>query len=106
MDANQLLIEIGKRVYWRRKHLGLTQEQVAEAMGVSLQMISNLELGKKAIRPDNLVKLCNVLGTSADYILTGNFYGVDSDGLVKSINALTPRELEAVTLLVERLAQN
>ncbi len=86
--------------------MGLTQEQVAEAMDVSIQMISNLELGKKAVRPENLIKLCSVLDTSADYILTGSFYGVESDKLVKSINALTPREQEAVTLLVERLTQN
>jgi len=97
---------MGKRIYERRKHLGMTQEQVAEDMDVSVQMISNLELGKKAIRPENLVKLCNTLKTSADYILTGSFYGVGSDKLVKSINALTPREQEAVTLLVERLTRN
>jgi len=97
---------MGKRVYERRKHLGLTQEQVSEAMDVSVQMISNLELGKKAIRPENLVKLCNILKTSADYILTGSFYGAGSDELIKSINALTPKEQEAVMLLVERLARN
>jgi len=106
MEEKRLLVEIGKRVSVRRKYLGLTQEQVAGAMEVSAQMISNLELGKKAIRPENLVKLCNILDTSADYILTGSFYGVESDKLVKSINALTPREQEAVTLLVERLSQN
>ena len=44
-----LLKEIGNRIYERRKYLKLTQEQVAEKMGVSVQMISNLELGKKAI---------------------------------------------------------
>lgn len=106
MEGNHLLVEMGKRVCERRRYLGLTQEQVAGAMNVTVQMISNLELGKKAIRPDNLVKLCNTLKTSADYILTGNFYGAGSDGLVKSINTLTPKEQEAVTLLVERLSRN
>ncbi len=72
MGNEQLLRDIGQRILERRKELHLTQESVAEKMDVSLQMISNLELGKKAIRPENLVKLCNVLQISADYILCGS----------------------------------
>ena len=71
MGDEKLLCEIGIRINGRRKELGLTQEQLAEKMDVSIQMISNLELGKKAIRPENLVKLCTVLNVSADYILRG-----------------------------------
>ena len=71
MGDDKLLKEIGARINARRKELGLTQEMLAEQMEVSVQMISNLELGKKAIRPENLVKLCNVLRVSADYILRG-----------------------------------
>ena len=68
MGDEKLLKEIGVRINARRKELGFTQEQLAEQMEVSIQMISNLELGKKAIRPENLVKLCSVLNISADYI--------------------------------------
>lgn len=71
MGDEKLLREIGQRINNRRKELKLTQEQLAEKMEVSVQMISNLELGKKAIRPENLVKLCGVLSVSADYILMG-----------------------------------
>ena len=71
MGDEILLREIGARINARRKKLKLTQEQLAEAMDVSVQMISNLELGKKAIRPENIVKLCSVLGVSADYVLRG-----------------------------------
>ena len=47
-------------------------KKIADLMDVSIQMISNLELGKKAIRPENLVKVCVILGVSADYILCLN----------------------------------
>ncbi len=69
MSDKVLLQEMGKRIFMRRKSLGLTQEQVAERMNVSMQMISNLELGNKAIRPENLKRLCEVLRVSADYLL-------------------------------------
>lgn len=72
MGDEKLLKEIGVRINTRRKELKLTQEMLAEQMDVSIQMISNLELGKKAIRPENLVKLCNALNVSADYILRGS----------------------------------
>lgn len=65
------LKDIGSRIVNRRKELNYTQEQIAEQMNVSIQMISNLERGNKAIRIDNLVKLCSILDVSTDYILTG-----------------------------------
>ena len=71
MGDEKLLREMGARICARRRELHLTQEALAEQMDVSLQMISNLELGKKAIRPENLVKLCQVLSVSADYVLLG-----------------------------------
>lgn len=45
---------MGMRISGRRKELNLTQEKLAERMGVSLQTISCIELGKKAIRPETL----------------------------------------------------
>ena len=51
MGDEKLLREIGIRINMRRRELRLTQEQLAEAMDVSVQMISNLELGKKLFVP-------------------------------------------------------
>ena len=68
---DRLLINIGNRICARRRALGYTQEQIADMMDVSIQMISNLERGNKAIRIDNLLKICQILRVSTDYILTG-----------------------------------
>ena len=51
------LKKIGVRIVERRKELKLTQEQIAERMNVSIQMISNIERGNKAIKIENLLKL-------------------------------------------------
>lgn len=61
MSETAFLKEMGQRIMLRRKSLRLTQEELAEKIDVSTQMISNLELGKKAIRPENLAKVCDVL---------------------------------------------
>ena len=71
MGDTELLRDIGRRVCERRQEMKLTQEQVADQMDVSTQMISNLELGKKAIRPENLLKISRILKISSDYLLSG-----------------------------------
>lgn len=101
MADKELLESIGKRINERRKYLSLTQEQIAESMGVSVQMISNLELGKKAIRPENLVKICSVLGISSDYILTGKKNKDDKNILTNKINLLSSTDYKMIEILVD-----
>lgn len=102
MGDEKLLKEIGARVNARRKELRLTQEALAECMEVSVQMISNVELGKKAIRPENLVKLCDALDVSADYILRGT--RADWEG-IEFMEKYTRLSAENQHLL-EKLAEN
>lgn len=101
MADEVLLKSIGKRIYERRKSLMMTQEQIAESMGVSVQMISNLELGKKAIRPENLIKICAVLDISSDYILTGKKSVNDKNILADKINLLSENDYKMIEMLIE-----
>ena len=103
MSNERLLHEIGKRINARRKELSLTQEQLAEKMEVSIQMISNLELGKKAIRPENLVKICDILDVSADYILRGTRSDWEILGFFQKYNSLSTSDQRLVEELTDRL---
>ena len=92
------LREIGKRISDRRKSLGYTQEQLAEMMDVSIQMISNLERGNKAIKIDNLLKVSKLLQVSTDYILTGE----QSESEISSkLKQLSDREYRIVCKMVD-----
>ena len=95
------LKEIGKRIQNRRKQLGLTQEQLADEMNVSVQMVSNLERGNKSIRIDNLLRLCQLLSVSTDYILTGKENASDISALAQQIAALPEKEKAMIRLLVD-----
>ena len=101
MSDNDFLKEMGQRIMVRRKSLRMTQEELAEKLGVSTQMISNLELGKKAIRPDNLAKVCSVLELSADFILSGANTRTPVDDVAEKLIQLTPGELQMVSDMID-----
>ncbi|MBQ3004358.1 MAG: helix-turn-helix transcriptional regulator [Clostridia bacterium] len=95
------LISIGKRIQTRRKQMGYTQEQLSELMNVSIQMISNLERGNKAIRIDNLIKLCQILNVSCDYILTGQEALKDIEILSEKFLKLAVKDKKMIELLID-----
>lgn len=104
MSNDIFLTNMGMRVSQRRKELLLTQEQLAEKMGVSLQTISCIELGKKAIRPENLANLCTHLNVTADYILYGKRDEQQMNDIVEKLSALSPDEYFIVQNLVDFLS--
>ena len=95
------LISIGKRIQNRRKQQGYTQEQLAEMMNVSIQMVSNLERGNKAIRIDNLVNLSQILNISTDYILTGKETAEDLEALTARIARLTEKDRRMIEMMID-----
>lgn len=98
---NVNLIEIGKRIQNLRKQKGYTQEQLAEMMNVSIQMISNLERGNKAIRIDNLISLSKILNISTDYILTGKETVCDIDLLTSRMAKLSEKDRRMIEMMVD-----
>ena len=101
MGDTDFLKEMGQRIMLRRKSLRMTQEELAEKLGVSTQMISNLELGKKAIRPENLARVCTVLELSADFILTGTDTKTAVDAVAERLILLTAEELQMIRDIID-----
>ena len=96
-----ILQEIGKRILDRRKQLGLTQEALAEKAEVTTQFVSYAESGKRAMRPENLLKISEALGVSADYLLTGDMIDKDSLLLSEKLRMLTPKQLRLIEGLLD-----
>lgn len=86
---NDLLSHIGARILERRQQMRLTQEELAEKVGVTPQTISAAELGKKALRPENIIGVSAALGISTDYLLLGIISSEDNTILSQKISQLT-----------------
>lgn len=100
-DKELCMQEIGQRIIERRKKLGLTQEALAEKGDVTTQFVSYAESGKRAMRPENLFKISEALGVSADYILTGDI--VDKDLLILSdkLRKLSPEQIRIIENIID-----
>jgi transcriptional regulator with XRE-family HTH domain len=60
---------IGARIRSLRLHQGLTQEKLADQVGITFQQIQKYELGKNQVNPTRLLKFANVFGVSAGFLL-------------------------------------
>ena len=59
------------RIRKAREDMGYTREKFAEKLDVSVSYLAELERGRTGISVKMLIKVCNVLGLSADYVLFG-----------------------------------
>ncbi len=80
---------LGARIRQARRGCGLTQEELARALGVEQSYISSLERGKKAGSHETLARIAQALSVSLDE-LTGIGLAVDlnSNGLPAGLGGL------------------
>ena len=100
-DEEINLLEIGKRITERRKKLGMTQEMLAEKGDLTPQFVSYAESGKRAMRPENVIKLAKALEVSADYLLTGDIVDKDMLILADKLRKLSPEMLRIVENIID-----
>ena len=62
---------ISERLYNLRKEKNLSQEELANVLGVSRQTISKWETGESTPDFDKIIPLCNFYGITSDELLSG-----------------------------------
>ena len=69
--TNEIDRHLGKRLRQRRRTLGLTQQQIAEAVGVRFQQIQKYECGANRISAARLWQLSSALEVPVGYFYDG-----------------------------------
>lgn len=59
-----------KKIYQLRKSKGMSQEELAEKVGVTRQAVSKWEMGSSVPELDTLVALARCFGVTTDYLLS------------------------------------
>ena len=94
---------IGQRIKDLRKKADLTQDRLADYLGVSAQAVSKWECGIATPDLALIAPLCKVLGCSADEML-GVAYTEDKErakALYNELDSLTPEDGERFAALIE-----
>ena len=68
MSSIQTTEQLGDALRAARKHLGLTQPQLALAAGVGVRFIVDLEAGKATLRLENVLRVIDALGGTLQLI--------------------------------------
>ena len=95
----ELNIQIGERCRRARETAGYTQEQLAERIGVSTQFLSDAERGVTGMSVSTIIKLCQILSISTDYLLLGQDTTNETESplsICTRIQRLSPREQEII----------
>lgn len=91
-----------ERIRKAREAAGLTREKFAEKLDVSVSYLAELERGRTGISVRLLMKVCEVLDLSADYILFGDERPSDTYYLNK-LHGINEKYLPLVDSLLTQL---
>ncbi len=69
--ANSIDLHVGKRLRRRRRLLGLTQQQLAESIGIRFQQIQKYECGANRVTASRLYELAVALNVPVGYFFEG-----------------------------------
>lgn len=75
---NPVDVHVGNRIKWRRKVLKMSQQQMADAIGLTFQQVQKYEKGLNRVGASRLWDISRVLGVSMD------FFFADMDQAVKT----------------------
>jgi len=72
MEREEILKAFGARLKELRKQKGWTQKELAAKAGIRFAQLNKYESGLHAPPPEKLIELAEILGTTLDYLLTGD----------------------------------
>ena len=98
----------GRKLKYHRKQSGLTQEQLAEKMGVSYTQYQNYERGKSYPLMEKFIVLCQLLDVPADYLLSDEariFQDYSSSVMFQEFRDMTDKESKAINFAFMKMME-
>ena len=100
MDSGMQHVEMGTRIWKLRKERRLTREVLSEKADITPKFLYEIEVGKKGMSSESLLKIALALSTSCDYLLYG-----DEKSLNDRLSGLEQRQLERLEKIVELMRE-
>lgn len=104
MNLNEQYVAMGKRIKLRRKELRIKQSELAERLDISNNHISSIENGREKPSLDILLKMCNELSVTPDYLLLGNIHANDiPQNILDGLRLCSTDDIELAREFIELL---
>lgn len=102
------LQKIGAKVKQARLAKHMTQQQLAEAAGISISFLSNIENGKQSMNLRVLISISDALNVSADRLIRDipSSASLISQEIESELASCTQKEQEAILQLVQLMKQS
>lgn len=97
------LVESGKRIKKLRNEKGLSQNTLAEALGIHVKTVSKAERGIIGLSVDNLLVLADYFDTSLDYLVKGTEVILSKNKLMDIIEKMNGEQQEAAYTILENI---
>lgn len=99
MSKDELIEIIGNNLQQLRIQNGLTQEQLAEMVGISTSFYANVESGKRGVSLWVLYNIAQCLNVSVDYLIYEN----RKDARLRNIENLLADKPDSFITTIEKL---
>jgi len=99
---------VGENVRARRTIMGLTQQDLADELGITFQQFQKYEKGKNRISAGALHTIACMLGTSTDFYFENKpgTFELKTMGLARDFNNCTDKNKDVVLTLARMLAND
>jgi transcriptional regulator with XRE-family HTH domain len=109
MDKDEQRAQIAERLRQAREYVGLSQEEVAAALGISRPAVTNIESGTRKVEATELNVMARLYRRTMDYLLTGVQPAPKAPEqlafLARAVDGLSVRDLDEVARFAEFLRQ-
>lgn len=97
---------LGERIAKRRKQAKIKQNVLAEQIGISNNYLSSIERGKEKPSLEILVKICNALNVTPDYLIMGTMYSSNiPQRLIQGLRLCNSADIELLGTIVEAMIE-
>lgn len=104
-EKKAINVEVGARIQRSRERAGLTQDALAERVGLEPKSISAIERGVVGASLTTLKGVCEALHISSDALLFGADGESDLRGATAMLSRLTPRQLAIAEDVLAKLLE-
>ena len=87
--AHPVDVHVGKRIRHRRWTVGMTQQNLAERVGIKFQQIQKYETGANRVSASRLWDIADALGVEISFF----FEGLDANGSEKVTDDTVPSDI-------------